>query len=77
MTLFSPFDLPNGILLLITDGLAAPADFVLHRCLATHLKENKKSNTVILSVSEGISRWKALASKSVRIGHLATTASPF
>ncbi|KAF9560628.1 hypothetical protein CPC08DRAFT_818108 [Agrocybe pediades] len=65
MALFSPLNLPHGILLLITDGLAAPADFVLHRCLATHLKENnKKSRTVILSVSENISRWKALASKS-------------
>ncbi|PPQ69913.1 hypothetical protein CVT25_002471 [Psilocybe cyanescens] len=64
MPLFSPFDLPEGILLLITDGLAAPADFVLHRCLATHLKDNKRPKATVLSVSEGIVRWKALASKS-------------
>ncbi|KAJ7496709.1 hypothetical protein FB451DRAFT_1549768 [Mycena latifolia] len=36
--MFSPFDLPHGILLLVTDQLAAPADFILHRALAEHLK---------------------------------------
>ncbi|KDR70034.1 hypothetical protein GALMADRAFT_128199 [Galerina marginata CBS 339.88] len=64
MPLFPPFNLPEGVILLITDGLAAPADFVLHRCLASHLKEKRKPKAIILSVSEGIGRWKALASKS-------------
>ncbi|KAF8959840.1 hypothetical protein BDZ97DRAFT_1836152 [Flammula alnicola] len=61
--LFQPFDLPEGIILLITDELAAPADFVLHRTLATHLKDRKQPKSLILSVSEGLSRWKALAAK--------------
>jgi hypothetical protein len=61
--LFAPFDLPDGVILLITDRLAAPADFVLHRSLATHLRERRKPSSLILSVSEGIGRWKALAAK--------------
>jgi hypothetical protein len=65
--MFQPSDLPDGIILLITDELAAPADFLLHRTLATHLKERKHPRALILSVSEGITRWKALASKSVRL----------
>ncbi|KAH9487426.1 Elongator complex protein 6 [Psilocybe cubensis] len=64
MPYFSPFDLPESILLLITDSLAAPGDFVLHRCLANHLKDKKTPRVTILSVSEGIAKWKALASKS-------------
>lgn len=65
--MFQPSDLPDGIILLMTDELAAPADFLLHRMLATHLKERKHPRALILSVSEGITRWKALASKSVRL----------
>lgn len=72
-----PFNLPDGILLLITDELSAAADFVLHSTLAAHLKrpvqrdkssghERSKAPAVILSVSEDLGRWKALASKSVR-----------
>ncbi|KIM40346.1 hypothetical protein M413DRAFT_446533 [Hebeloma cylindrosporum] len=62
--LFPPFDLPDGIVLLITDQLAAPADFILHRTLAIHLRERRKPSSLILSVSEGFGRWKALAAKS-------------
>ncbi|KAF8060707.1 hypothetical protein FPV67DRAFT_303245 [Lyophyllum atratum] len=62
--MLSPFDLPEGILLLITDELASPADFLLHRVLISHIKETKHSKSVILSVSEGIERWKAIAAKS-------------
>ena len=67
--LFAPFDLPDGVILLITDQLAAPADFVLHRSLTTHLRERRKPSSLILSVSEGIGRWKALATKLVLIHH--------
>ncbi|KAF9482929.1 hypothetical protein BDN70DRAFT_852386 [Pholiota conissans] len=62
--MFRPSDLPDGIILLITDELAAPADFLLHRTLATLLKERQSPHALILSVSEGITRWRALASKS-------------
>ena len=70
--MLSPFNLPQGILLLITDELSAPADFLLHRGLHQHLKENNninraKSKATILSVSEGLTRWKAVASRSVSV----------
>ncbi|KAJ7125283.1 hypothetical protein C8R44DRAFT_618674 [Mycena epipterygia] len=66
--MFSPFDLPAGILLLVTDQLSSPADFVLHRSLIDHLKGQKKSEhpkkAIVLSVSEDLARWKAIAAKS-------------
>ena len=66
--MLAPFNLPEGILLLITDELAAPADFLLHRSLISHIKEtNGPTKTIVLSVSEDLARWKAVASKLVRI----------
>ncbi|KAJ7647802.1 hypothetical protein FB45DRAFT_782758 [Roridomyces roridus] len=66
--MISPFDLPQGILLLVTDQLASPADFVLHRSLIEHLKNAKpnakKRKAIVLSVSEHLARWKATAAKS-------------
>ena len=70
--MFSPFGLPEGITLLITDALSAPANFILHRTLAAYMKKDhnlihKDIKCVVLSVSEDITRWKAIASKSVII----------
>ncbi|KAJ7087289.1 hypothetical protein B0H15DRAFT_781388 [Mycena belliarum] len=71
--MFTPFDLPMGILLLVTDQLAASADFILHRALQEHLRPTKtaeqparvhKRKAIILSVSEPLARWKVLAAKS-------------
>ena len=64
------FSLPQipekGDLLLITDELASPADFILHANLAACLKDSSKNaRCIVLSVSEGLSRWKAIATKSV------------
>ena len=64
-TLFSPFGLPEGITLLITDALSAPANFLLHRTLAAYMKDRRDAQCIILSVSEDITRWKALAARSV------------
>ena len=67
-SMFSPFELPEGITLLITDALSAPANFILHRTLAAYMtKDRKDIKCVVLSVSEDITRWKAIASKSVII----------
>ena len=67
--MFPPCKLPSpGHLLLVTDELAAPADFLLHRSLGDYLKDNKNSRCVLLSVSEGMTRWKTIAAKSVSIG---------
>ena len=52
---------------LITDQLQAPADFLVFRTVTTHLKENKQNRCIILSTFNDVSRWKAIASKSVRI----------
>jgi hypothetical protein len=68
-SIFSPFGLPEGITLLITDALSAPANFLLHRTLAAYMKDYRRDDVkcVILSVSEDITRWKALAPKSVNL----------
>jgi len=67
-----PFNLPQGIALLITDQLSAPADFLLHKYLYQHLKKENNTDAsptkaTILPVSEGLARWKAVASRSVRV----------
>ncbi|KAJ7188879.1 hypothetical protein C8R46DRAFT_877593 [Mycena filopes] len=71
--MFSPFNLPPGILLLVTDTLASPADWVLHRALIEQLKPASKSKSdslatpqkaIVLAVSEDLARWKAIAAKS-------------
>ncbi|KAJ6518672.1 hypothetical protein C8R45DRAFT_1057519 [Mycena sanguinolenta] len=65
--MFSPFDLPSGILLLVTDQLASPADFVLHRALIDHLKGTNLENSkkaIVFSVSQDLTRWTAITAKS-------------
>ncbi|CAK5266072.1 unnamed protein product [Mycena citricolor] len=66
-SMFSPFDLPIGILLLVTDQLSSPADFFVHRTFLEHLKgvtTAQPKKAILLSVSEDIARWKAIAAKS-------------
>lgn len=64
--MFPPNGLPlPGELLLITDELLAPADFLLHRYLNSHLKESQESPVVLVSISEDIGRWKVIAGKLV------------
>lgn len=50
---------------LVTDQLQAPAEFLVFRTVTTHLKENKQNRCIILSAFNDVSRWKAIASKSV------------
>jgi hypothetical protein len=65
-----PFNLPENIFLLITDTLPSPASFLLHNSLSSHLKTpsntGKKKKATIISISEDLARWKAIASRSVR-----------
>ncbi|GBE80292.1 hypothetical protein SCP_0300070 [Sparassis crispa] len=57
-----PLDLPlPGEILLITDELASPADFLLHRSLFAHLKKSKDAKCIILSVAQDSARWKSIA----------------
>ncbi|KXN82155.1 Elongator complex protein 6 [Leucoagaricus sp. SymC.cos] len=64
--LLPPFNLPENIVLLITDTLPSPASFLLHKALASHLKSSTSTRrrAIVVSVSEDIAKWKAIASKS-------------
>lgn len=62
--MFPPFDLPDGIFLLITDELSAPADFALTSSLISHYKRFKDSKVIYLSVSESWNRLRILCAKS-------------
>jgi hypothetical protein len=53
-------------LLLVTDQLPAPADFLLHRFLHLQLKRSKTAKCIVLAVSDSLERWKSVASKAVR-----------
>ncbi|KAH0828022.1 hypothetical protein J3R83DRAFT_3671 [Lanmaoa asiatica] len=65
MQSFPPPDLASHVgLVLITDELHAPADFLIHRFLNLRLKDSKRSRCLLLSVSEDIERIKSVASKS-------------
>jgi hypothetical protein len=78
-----------GQLLLITDELASPADFLLHQLLAEHFDVSKvpqKAKCIVLNVSGNMSRWQAVAAKSVslstqhivyaQVNYLATALKP-
>ncbi|KAF8576864.1 hypothetical protein K439DRAFT_1418643 [Ramaria rubella] len=68
------FDTANSFLpsasqlLLITDHLAAPADFILHRALALHLKHSnpkyQRHRAVLVSLASDFGHWRAIAAKS-------------
>ncbi|KAH7888904.1 hypothetical protein F5I97DRAFT_1935330 [Phlebopus sp. FC_14] len=65
--MFPPLELVSYIgLILITDELPAPADFLIHRFLSSRLKDRDapRSKCIMLAVSEDIERIKAVASKS-------------
>lgn len=68
MQSFPPPDLASHVgLIIITDELQAPADFLIHKFLNIRLKDAKRSRCLFLSVSEDMERIKSVASKSVRI----------
>ncbi|KAH9940373.1 uncharacterized protein BXZ73DRAFT_42834 [Epithele typhae] len=63
--MFPPAALPlPGEVLLLTDELPAPADFLLHRFLAAHMKRSPQSSALILSVSQDLGWWKGVTAKS-------------
>ena len=67
-TTFPPAGVPGeGELLLITDELSSPADFLLHRLLISRVKDAQLPlQCVVLAVSESIAKWKTISAKSVR-----------
>ncbi|KAI0720905.1 hypothetical protein C8Q72DRAFT_788049 [Fomitopsis betulina] len=62
--MFPPAELPlPRELLLITDELPSPADFLLHKLLADHLKHGS-ARCLILATLHDPARWKHIAAKS-------------
>ncbi|KZT22202.1 hypothetical protein NEOLEDRAFT_1150189 [Neolentinus lepideus HHB14362 ss-1] len=65
MATFPPPDLlSSGQVVIVTDQILSPADFLLHRTLASHFKDHKDARCIVLLVSESISRWNAIASRA-------------
>ncbi|KAI0745624.1 hypothetical protein C8Q76DRAFT_704213 [Earliella scabrosa] len=63
--MFPPTALPlPREIVLITDEILSPGDFLLHRFLINHLKGTKKATAILVCVSEDLTRWKSVASKS-------------
>lgn len=66
---------PPGQVLLVTDELASPADFILYRSLAAHFKgaagKSTSARCLVVSVSGNLAKWKAVLTKSVRFESLA------
>ncbi|TEB29214.1 hypothetical protein FA13DRAFT_1734880 [Coprinellus micaceus] len=71
-----PFDIPAGSFTLVTDELAAPADFLIHQVVNGYIKEHPRPGrgaqvgeessspkVVILSANADIAKWKAVSSK--------------
>ena len=80
-TMSLPFSLPPAAFTLITDELSAPADFLFHQAVNNWLKGHRSTGPVakkdgsvftevlVLSATEDTGRWKAIASKSVRLSN--------
>ncbi|KAI0048820.1 hypothetical protein FA95DRAFT_1490308 [Auriscalpium vulgare] len=51
-------------LVLITDELASPADFLLHQLVIGHLKGRPSNKCVVASPSGDLDRWKAVSLRS-------------
>ncbi|KAJ7595977.1 hypothetical protein C8J56DRAFT_923677 [Mycena floridula] len=74
--MFSPFELPQAICVLVTDEISSPADFFLHETVASHFKKSRTSKCIILSVAEGLTKWQAIAAKSnLNLGQRITAGS--
>ncbi|KAH6903399.1 hypothetical protein BKA70DRAFT_1194401 [Coprinopsis sp. MPI-PUGE-AT-0042] len=65
--ILSPFNLPKSKNILVTDELAAPADFVIYESVTTLFKNTDRSAgnpaALILSTSLDLTRWKSVSLK--------------
>lgn len=55
----------SGDLLLITDRIDAPADFVILRRLGPALKQPAKCKTILVSFAQPLSHWTSIAARVV------------
>lgn len=55
----------NGDLVLITDRVAAPADFILLSLLGPALK--LQNGAILISFTESMSHWSTIAARIVRL----------
>ena len=64
----SPFNLPKGVFLLVSDQLSSPANFTLYQSVSDHFKHGGPSaRCCVLGVSEGINKWNAVLARFVRV----------
>lgn len=72
--MLAPFNLPKGKAILVSDELAAPADFLLYQAVNGQLKDADKptsksdpsgSLALVLSTSVDMGRWKTTSLKYV------------
>ncbi|KAI5122584.1 hypothetical protein M0805_004800 [Coniferiporia weirii] len=63
--MFDPSTLPHqvGQLLLVTDRLAAPAEFIVLSILASHLRRSQNRKCILVSFSQAFSHWKSIATR--------------
>lgn len=66
--MFDPSAIPlsTGQLLVVTDKIAAPADFVIVNILNSRLKASTQRRCVFVSFSQGFTHWSSICSRSVR-----------
>ncbi|KAH6901022.1 hypothetical protein BKA70DRAFT_1388700 [Coprinopsis sp. MPI-PUGE-AT-0042] len=66
-SILAPFNLPKGGNILVTDELAAQADFVIYESVASLFKNTDKSAgnpaALVLSTSLDLTRWKSVSLK--------------
>ncbi|KAH9962520.1 hypothetical protein BGW80DRAFT_1355776 [Lactifluus volemus] len=51
--------------IVITDHLASPGDFLLHQLLSEFIKGSPDGKCIIISTSQDLAKWNAIASRSV------------
>jgi len=61
---FPPLPLGPESLVLITDHIMAPGDFVIHRTVAGVLKDRAKAGCMLVLTDRDWERWKAIAARS-------------
>lgn len=68
-SILAPFNLPKGKNILVTDELAAPADFIIYESVTSLFKNADKSSgspaALVLSTSLDLNRWKSVSLKYV------------
>lgn len=67
ISLLPGINAPHGTITLVTEQLDSPAESVLHRVLASQLKEGTGvPHCIVVSSENDLNHWSAIGSRSVR-----------